>query len=219
MRCPSCASRPAKRACPALGYDICPVCCGTKREAEIRCPASCPYLASARAHPPAQVKRQYEQDMLIVYPAMMGLTEPQQRLFLVTISMVPKLRGTGLEAARDLDLADAAGALAATYETEAKGLIYEQRAGTAPAQRIAAELRTVFDQLGRERPAAFAKDAAAVLRRIEQMARNTGPAGDQSVGLLELLGRLALRIGAGGPGDADDSTATPDPPPSPIILP
>ena len=160
--------------------------------------------------------------MMIVYPAMMGLSEGQQRLFLLTVSMVPKLRGTGLDAARDVDLADAAGALAATYETEAKGVIYEQRAGTAPAQRIVAELRTVFDQLGREKPAAFTRDAAAVLRRIEQMARNTGPAGDQGVGLLELLGRIAMRIGAGGPAHWGDAPAGPGadaPPPSSIIIP
>jgi len=222
MRCPSCAARPAKRACPALGHDICPVCCGTKRQVDIRCPESCAYLASARSHPPAQVKRQYEQDMMIVYPAMMGLSEAQQRLFLLTVSMVPKLRGTGLDAARDVDLAEAAASLAASYETEAKGVIYEQRASTAPAQRMAAELRQVFEQLGRERPAAFTRDAAAVLRRIEQMARSTGPAGDRSVGLLELLGRIAARIGAGGPaewGDPPAGSADDAPPPSSIIVP
>ena len=222
MRCPSCASQPAKRACPALGHDICRVCCGTKRQVEVRCPDSCGYLSSSRQHPPAQVRRQYEQDMTVVYPAMMGLTQPQQRLFLLTTSMVPKLRGSGLEAARDVDLADAAASLASTYETEAKGLIYAPRAGTAPAQRIVAELRTVYDQLARDKPAAFAQDAAAVLRRVEQMARNTGPAGEKSVGLLELLGRIALRLGAGGPADwdgASEEAGQETPPPSSIIVP
>ena len=49
MRCPLCQSRPPRRACPALGREICPVCCGTKRQVEIRCPESCVYLSQRRA--------------------------------------------------------------------------------------------------------------------------------------------------------------------------
>ena len=37
MTCPLCRQE-ATRACPAVGQDICPVCCGTKRLVEIACP-------------------------------------------------------------------------------------------------------------------------------------------------------------------------------------
>ena len=38
MLCSLCGQRRAKRACPALGQQIWPVCCATKRLVEIRCP-------------------------------------------------------------------------------------------------------------------------------------------------------------------------------------
>ncbi len=53
MTCPLCSQRKARRACPALGHQICAVCCGTKRLTQIPCPSDCVYLASAREHPPA----------------------------------------------------------------------------------------------------------------------------------------------------------------------
>ena len=59
--------------CPALDREICPVCCGTKRESEIRCPETCGYLSSSRAHPPAQVRRQQEGDIETLAPGMTGI--------------------------------------------------------------------------------------------------------------------------------------------------
>jgi hypothetical protein len=159
------------------------------------------------------VRKQQEQDMAMLVPGMMGLSDGQQRLFFLSLTLIHRFRGEGLEAARDVDVADAAGSLASTYETESKGLIYEHRAGSLPAQRMATELRTVFDELGRERPSAFVRDAAAVLRRLEQLARGaqkTAP-GD-SLYFLNLIGRVAGRIAsaAGAPeplGSADGSEA------------
>ena len=63
MLCPSCNRRKARRECPALGRAICPICCGTKRLVEIQCPSNCAYLASAREHPAAVVRRQQERDV------------------------------------------------------------------------------------------------------------------------------------------------------------
>ncbi len=48
--CPLCSSRPGKRYCPAVAEQICAVCCGTKREIEIDCPSSCPYLKASRSY-------------------------------------------------------------------------------------------------------------------------------------------------------------------------
>ena len=45
-RCPRCNSRKAKRSCPALGVDICPVCCAEGRLNTIACPQDCTYLGA-----------------------------------------------------------------------------------------------------------------------------------------------------------------------------
>jgi len=155
------------------------------------------------------VRKQQEQDMAVLVPGMTGLSDGQQRLFFLSLTLIHRFRGEGLEAARDVDVADAAASLASTYETESKGLIYEHRAGSLPAQRMASELRTTFDELGRERPSAFIRDAAAVLRRLEQLARGaekTAP-GDAFF-FLNLVGRVAGRISSvagasGSRGQAD----------------
>ena len=172
------------------------MCCGTKRETEIRCPDGCTYLASARTHPAAVVRKQLDQDMAWLAPGMIGLSEPQQRLLLLLLTLTSRFRGDGLEAARDSDVADASGSLAATFETASKGLIYEQRAGSLPAQRLAGELRSVLDELGRERPSAFARDAAIVLRRLEQRARDIEKLSASPVGFLDLAGRLTRQVGS-----------------------
>lgn len=53
-KCKKCGQRKAKRHCPALGSDICNLCCGLLREKEIHCPPQCSYLAQ---HRPYQEKR------------------------------------------------------------------------------------------------------------------------------------------------------------------
>jgi len=200
MRCPLCQARPARRSCPALGRDICPVCCGTKREVEIRCPDSCPYLVSARSHPPAAIRKQQDHDLALLSPALAGLTEPRRQLFLFALTLLERFRGDGLDAAGDADVASAAAALAATYETASRGLIYEQRPDSIPAQRLADGLKGVLDQLGHGRPSAFAADAAAVLRQLEDRARAVqGAAGGGSRAFLDLAGRVARRLGSSGP--------------------
>lgn len=42
--CSFCSTRKGKRACPALGGEICPQCCGKHRLVEIQCPADCRWL-------------------------------------------------------------------------------------------------------------------------------------------------------------------------------
>jgi len=42
--CVYCSGRSGKRACPALGGEICPPCCGKHRMADITCPPDCRWL-------------------------------------------------------------------------------------------------------------------------------------------------------------------------------
>ncbi|MDO8835909.1 MAG: hypothetical protein Q7V01_09940 [Vicinamibacterales bacterium] len=216
MRCPLCQSRPARRQCPALDRTICPVCCGTKRRAEIRCPDTCGYLANSQAHPPVIVQRQHERDVAALLPALSGLPEAHQQLFFLTLSLIDRHRGDdlGLDAATDADVADALASLAGTFETAARGLIYEQRAGSLPAQRLAADIKHVYDELGHDRPSGFAEEASRVLRRLEACVAEAHRAGlDTRRGFLDLAGRMAARLGAPDP----DAGRTPAPQPSIII--
>jgi len=150
---------------------------------------------------------------------MVGLSEPQQRLFFLCLTLASRVRGEGLEAARDADFADAAGSLAATYETASKGLIYEQRAGSLPAQRVAGELRAVLDEVGRERPSAFAREAAIVLRRLEQRAHDIEKLTGSPVGFFDLAGRFTRQL-ASQPGAAEspDPGRAPGEPAAPSII-
>ena len=82
--CPLCNRRRARRSCPALGKQICAVCCGTKRQVEITCPSDCSYLQSSTVHPPAVIQRRQERDLRFLLPTLQGLTESQhQILFMV----------------------------------------------------------------------------------------------------------------------------------------
>jgi hypothetical protein len=172
--CPICATRKAKRACPGIGRDICPVCCGTKRLVEIACPPDCPYLASARAHPAAVVQRQLDRDMRFLLPRISDLSEPQYRLFLFLQGVVLQYAREADPTPLDIDVAEATATVAATLETAGKGIIYEHQAATIPAQRLAAEIRKVLAEVAQRNGAEAARlerDAAKSLRRIEGAAR------------------------------------------------
>jgi len=56
-KCSRCDARKARRRCPALGSDICALCCGRIRGKDIHCPAGCEYLAR---HAPYREKKVLE---------------------------------------------------------------------------------------------------------------------------------------------------------------
>jgi hypothetical protein len=49
-KCAKCKQRKAKRYCPALGEDLCTLCCGMLREKEIHCPSSCTFLVKHKSY-------------------------------------------------------------------------------------------------------------------------------------------------------------------------
>jgi hypothetical protein len=197
MTCPVCGHRKGRRACPALGKQICTVCCGTKRLVEIRCPDTCGYLSTARQHPPAVVQRQYDRDIDALQPTMRGLAEMQQHLAFLLLGVVSRQGGSEtLERLHDADVSDAALALAGTFETAARGVIYEHRASTLPAQRLVAAFREALDDVSRRLPdVRLDRDAAAALRGIEQgvreVQRRAGAAtGDATRAYIDVVRRM-----------------------------
>jgi hypothetical protein len=162
------------------------VCCGTKRLVEIACPESCVHLGTARSHPAAVVRKQQEKDVAAVLPALQHLTERQHQLFFLLHTAIARYVPEGLARLLDVDVADAADALAATLETAARGVIYEHTPPTLPAQRLLAELQTMLKEMRDAGATVYDREAAIVLRAIERGAR----ASEEPTAYLEVMARL-----------------------------
>ena len=191
MVCPLCGELKARRSCPALDRQICSVCCGTKRLTEIACPSDCVYLAVARAHPPAVAVRRQKHDIGSVARHMRDLSEQQSELFFLIVTFLLGYQPPELSQLIDKDVAEAAAAMAATFETAGRGVIYEHRATSLPAERLAIGLKPMLVELERAGGSAFQRDAAVVLRRIAAAAQAgaTEDAGNRRA-FLDLIGRV-----------------------------
>lgn len=217
MACPVCAQRRARRDCPALGKTICTVCCATKRLVEISCPSDCAHLAAAREHPAAVVKRQQERDVAVLLPTIRPLTERQHQLFFLFHTLIARHTPDGFARLNDDDVAEAAGAVAATLETASRGVIYEHTPASIVAQQLARELTAMLAEMREQGAKVYDGEAAITLRAIEAGARDTRKAiGGTPDAYLTLMGRLlqvnqAAKAGGGG----KDAPAAP----SSILLP
>jgi hypothetical protein len=211
MICPLCRTRKARRACPALGQSICSVCCGTKRLVEIRCPADCGYLASAREHPAAAVERRREADFALLLPIVRDLTRRQAQIFFLLQATIAHHKPEGFYALRDDDVAEAAASIAATLETAERGVIYQHRAGSLPAEHLALALRKSIEEVRGEAGPSFDRDTAVVLRRIELGARTTRKqAGGSDMAYLELAQRFASRMPDPKADEGESGAARPE---------
>jgi hypothetical protein len=215
MTCPVCSQRKAKRACPALAQTICTVCCATKRLVEINCPADCPHLTAAREHPASAVKRQQERDVALLLPSIQHLTERQHQLFFVVQTVIARHRPEGLARLHDDDVAEAAGVVAATLETAARGVIYEHAAQSPIAQRLAGEITAMLEDVRKHGATVHDREAAIVLRAIEQGARDARKQDDSPTAYLTLIGRL-LQVNRAAQAEAAEG---PPKPVSSILLP
>jgi hypothetical protein len=213
MKCPLCGRQKARRGCPALGQQICAVCCGTKRLAEIHCPLDCPYLASAREHPPAATLRQQQRDVGLLLHVMRDFNTRQSELCLLVLTFLRRYQPGELQSIVDDDVAGAASALAATFETASRGVIYEHRPASRPAARLMADLKPLLAEAGKGTGSSFERDAAVVLRRLEEAVRDvrTQDSADARA-FLALLGRVITP-------PADDAASPAPATPSRLILP
>ena len=210
MVCSLCGTRRARRGCPALGKQICAVCCGTKRLVQISCPSDCTWLLSAREHPPATVVRQQQRDVGLLVRFMRDFSERQSQLFFLIATFLARYEAPELQAPLDADVSEAMGSLAATFETASRGLIYDHRPASVLAERLTAALKPVLAEAGQGAGSAFERDAAAVLRRVEEAVsdvRATDQANRRA--FLDLLGRVITKTG----GSSDE----PEDPPRLIV--
>ncbi|MGE5246653.1 MAG: hypothetical protein ACM3SQ_20685 [Betaproteobacteria bacterium] len=215
MLCPLCGRRKARRACPALNQTICAVCCGSKRLGEIQCTPDCAYLASSREHPPAAAVRRQERDVAALVHIARDLNERQSKLLFVVAAFLLRYTPPELQPLIDDDVAEAAAALAATLETSVRGVIYEHRSASLPAERLAGALRPLLAEAGKGGGTAFERDAAVVLRRIEEAAREPhGGEPESRRTFLDLLARVIRRDESGG-----DEAPPREPEPPRLIVP
>lgn len=214
MLCPVCRRRSARRPCPALGRDICPVCCGTKRLVEINCPADCGYLASSQAHPAAAVRKQQERDLLQVTALLDGLSRRQKELAWTALGFVATTARDPLLRVRDEDVVEMAQSYASTLRTAQRGVIYEHRPQSLVAQRLVTDLRAFLEPQGAEPPGrGFHEDLASVLERIargfREAPRLTGEAGPTVC--LDAVGRMLRAAGAADRTESRADGAAPSP--------
>lgn len=158
---------------------------------EIQCPSDCAYLATSREHPAAVTVRQQRRDLEILVHVARDFNERQSQLFHLVATFVVRYESPQFQPLVDADVAEAAAALAGTFETAARGVIYEHRAVSVPANRLALALKAALAEASKNATTTLERDLAVVLRRFEETAREiqsrdpTNPRG-----LLELLGRV-----------------------------
>jgi hypothetical protein len=189
--CTICGKRRAKRACPAVHADICPVCCGTGREVSLSCPFECEYLESAHEHEDSLVvdeKDLSSPDVLVTEEFLQ--THEELVLFSIYSLLQAALRTPG---AVDTDVLAALASLVQTHRTLDSGLVYEslsanqlavsiQRgfsASLADYQNLRAERETVAPLRNSEILATL-----VFLHRVGQQNLNGRPKGRMFIDLL-----------------------------------
>ena len=94
-------------------------------------------------------------------------------------TFLARYRPDDLQTVIDEDVADATAALAATFETASRGVIYDHRPASLAAERLTSRLREVIRASAPAHGStSFERDAAAVLRRIDGAVRDLGTAQD-----------------------------------------
>ena len=138
---------------------------------------------------------------------MRDFSQRQSQIFFLINTFLVRYEPPELEGLIDDDLSQAASALAGTFETAARGVIYEHRPASLPAERLASALKPVLAEAGRGAGSAFERDAAVVLRHLGEAAQDIGALdpGNRRA-FLELLGRVITKSsGAGAPGAGDET--------------
>jgi hypothetical protein len=212
--CPLCGTRRARRGCPALGKQICAVCCGTKRLVEIQCPSDCPWLASAREHPPAVAMRQQQRDMGLAMHFMRDFSRRQSQLFLFVTTFLVRYEAPELQRPIDEDVIEAMGALASTFETASRGVIYEHRPESLAAGHLVTALKPVLAEAGHGGGTPFERDVVIVLRRVaDSVAGGRVLEPGNSRAFIDLLGRVIHATD----GEARPAAASQQDPPRLIV--
>ena len=119
-------------------------------------------------------------------------TQQQYQIFLFLLLTIHRFRSKSSVRLLDEDIVEAANALAATLETASKGIIYEHRPTSLPAQNLTAELAKALKDLNERAERSLDGDSTIALRGIKRAAsdaQTTLSEGETSC--LDWLDRLA----------------------------
>lgn len=149
-RCSLCSERIGKRYCPVKGFQICALCCGTKRETEIDCPASCGYL---------QASRSYEAEKLVPDPHLTAAAHLYDQHFLHRYSPILDAISRSVLEERsnwpwlvDSDVIEVYKSLSDTMKTLSSGIYYESLPEGSVRLSLFRRLKTLMDGMMQLQP-------------------------------------------------------------------
>ena len=150
--CKICGKRRARRWCPAVQGDICPICCGTHREVTYSCPLECEYLQEAhRREKPIEIAERDLRYTDVRVSEDFLRNHEELLLFCVYSLLQAALRTAG---AVDTDVLESLDASIKTRKTAESGLVYEtvaENAVAASVQRSFSASIADYEKLRRER--------------------------------------------------------------------
>ena len=148
--CPLCSGRAGKRFCPAKAEHICGACCGTKREIELDCPGSCPYLQSSR---------DYESEKRVLDAELMAKVQKFDEEFVDRYAPVLDVISAAVVEERvhapwlvDNDVVEVFKTLSATMKTLSSGIYYESLPDGAARISLYRRLKNTLDEMMQPAP-------------------------------------------------------------------
>ena len=140
-------------------------------------------------------------------PSIRHLTERQYQLFFLFHTLIARHKPQGFARLLDSDIADAAGSLAATLETAARGVIYEHEPQAPAARALSGEMKAILAEMREQGTVVYDTETAIVLRAIEQGAKALKEPGEGDAAYMDLLARL-LQLTATPQSTTDAPTGT-----------
>ncbi|MGA8026918.1 MAG: hypothetical protein WB992_07205 [Bryobacteraceae bacterium] len=192
--CKICGKRRARRECPAVHGEICPLCCGAEREVSLSCPLECEYLQEAHRHEKAIPVSAEELAYTDIEVTEEFLADQEELLLFCIYTLLEAALET--PGAVDSDVVSALEALIQTHRTLQSGLVYETRAENnvaASVQRSFAASLTDYRKLKTEREGFSVIRDSDILKilvfllRIGQHNRNGRPRGRMYLDLLRSM--------------------------------
>jgi hypothetical protein len=148
--------------------------------------------------------RQHERDVRFFAPIVANLSQQQVALLMMLHDVLARYRPTAVPRLTDRDVADAAGALASTYETAERGILYEHQPSGLHATRLSKDIQAFVERLTKELGAGVQAAAPAALRAMHTAAGSAASLDSGDCAYLDLIDRLIAT-----PGDtADRGTGT-----------
>jgi hypothetical protein len=140
---------------------------------------------------------------------MRDFSQRQSQLFFLIVTFLVRYEPPEFLPLVDDDVAEGLAALASTFETASRGVIYEHRPASLQAERLIAAVKPVLAEAGRGAGTSFERDAAVVLRRIHEAVGEVRSLDTQNRrALLDLLKRTVTTSPAADASEGDSQPAS-----------